>query len=111
MISGLFIFLILGALIVAAPSGVVAQNQDPLVIVLTADGPLTPAMGEYLQRGLRLAEQRQAELVVVKLNTPGGSVDLMSDMVQMIRNSQVPVVIYRNDQLKVLTPDQASDVG
>ena len=98
MISGLFIFLILGALIVAAPSGVVAQNQDPLVIVLNADGPLTPAMGEYLQRGLRLAEQRQAELVVVKLNTPGGSVDLMSDMVQMIRSSQVPVVIYVSPQ-------------
>lgn len=98
MISGLFIFLILGALIVATPSSVVAQNQDRLVIVLTADGPLTPAMGEYLQRGLRLAEQRQAELVVVKLNTPGGSVDLMSDMVQMIRSSRVPVVIYVSPQ-------------
>ncbi len=71
-----------------------AQTGAPQVIVLTADGPLTPAMAEYLSRGIELAEQRGAEILVLQLNTPGGSTDLMQEMVELIRNSKVPVVVY-----------------
>ena len=56
--------------------------------------PLTPSMGEYLKRGIRLAERENAELLIFKLNTPGGSIDLMQDMVESIRASAVPVVVY-----------------
>jgi membrane-bound serine protease (ClpP class) len=51
-------------------------------------------MVEYLRRGLRQAEQQGAELVVFQLNTPGGSVDAMNEVVQLIRSSRVPVVVY-----------------
>jgi membrane-bound serine protease (ClpP class) len=51
-------------------------------------------MAEYLDRGLRLAEARDAEAVVLQLDTPGGSIDLMSRMVQSIRASRVPVIVY-----------------
>jgi membrane-bound serine protease (ClpP class) len=65
-----------------------------VVLVLQARGPLTPAMAEYLDRGLRLAEARDAEAVVLQIDTPGGSIDLMSRMVQSIRASRVPVIVY-----------------
>jgi membrane-bound serine protease (ClpP class) len=71
-----------------------AQGERGPVIVLTAEGPLTPAMYEYLARGLRLAEQRGAQAVVFELNTPGGSIDLMNKMVETIRASRIPVVVY-----------------
>lgn len=71
-----------------------AQDDVPIIVVLTADGPLTPAMQEYLSRGLRYAEQQSAELLVFELNTPGGSVTLMSEMVKEIRASDIPVVVY-----------------
>lgn len=71
-----------------------AQNDAPLALVLTADGPLTPAMVEYLKRGIRAAEQRGAELLIFELNTPGGSTDLLQDMVELIRASSVPIVVY-----------------
>jgi len=48
----------------------------------------------YLERGIRTAEQRDAELLVFQLNTPGGSIDLMQGMVEAIRASAVPVVVY-----------------
>ena len=70
------------------------QEGAPLILVLTADGPLTPTMAEYLGRGLRLAEQQQAEAVILELNTPGGSIDLMNRMVKEIRNSPIPVIVY-----------------
>jgi len=71
-----------------------AQTGSPLVLVLTADGPLTPAMKEYLQRGIGIADQRGAEAMILQLNTPGGSIDLMTEMVQLMRASHVPVVVY-----------------
>jgi len=48
----------------------------------------------YLERGISTAEQRDAELLVFQLNTPGGSIDLMQGMVEAIRASAVPVVVY-----------------
>jgi membrane-bound serine protease (ClpP class) len=51
-------------------------------------------MYEYLQRGIRTAESRGAEVLVFQINTPGGSIDLMNQMVQSIRASRVPVVVY-----------------
>lgn len=35
-----------------------------------------------------------ADLVLIELNTPGGSVDSMNKIVQMIRISEIPVVVY-----------------
>ncbi len=70
-------------------------SQDmPLAMVLTADSAVGPAMAEYLERGIRLAEQRQAELLIFQLNTPGGGVDTMTDMVELIRASEVPIVVF-----------------
>ena len=90
LLPWLFIFW----LAMVIPSQVSAQGNAPLVMVLTAQGPLTPAMAEYLARGIQTAEQRQAELLIFQLDTPGGSVDLSSRMTQDIRASQTPVVVY-----------------
>lgn len=85
---------LLWVLILLLSSPAAAQGERNLVVVLTAEGPLTPAMYEYLARGLRIAEQRGAQAVIFELNTPGGSIDLMNKMVEVIRASRVPVVVY-----------------
>jgi membrane-bound serine protease (ClpP class) len=64
------------------------------VLVLSAEGPLTPAMAEYLDRGIQHAEQEAYTALVFQLSTPGGSIDLMDRMVQSIRASEVPVIVY-----------------
>jgi membrane-bound serine protease (ClpP class) len=51
-------------------------------------------MGEYLDRGLAQAEIQGADLVILRLDTPGGEVGLLLDMVQSIRASRIPVVVY-----------------
>ena len=81
-------------LLALTPGDVAAQEGAPLAIQISADGPLTPAMGEYLERGIRIAERRGAEVLIFQLDTPGGSIDLMTNMVQVIRASPVPVVVY-----------------
>jgi len=79
---------------VHALSGESLQNGTPLVIVLDAEGPVAPAMQEYIQRGLEIAERRNADLIILQLDTPGGSIDTMNNMIQTIRDSRIPVVVY-----------------
>ena len=71
-----------------------AQSDEPLVIVLTADGPIMPPMLEYFKRGIQAAERENAEALVIQLNTPGGSLDTMFKIIEEIRASEVPVVVY-----------------
>jgi membrane-bound serine protease (ClpP class) len=71
-----------------------AQNDAPLAIVMTADGPIMPPMYEYIKRGIQIADRRGAEVLVIKLNTPGGSIDTMLEIIRVIRASNVPVVVY-----------------
>jgi membrane-bound serine protease (ClpP class) len=89
-----WVFFSLCLALLALPFAVGAQDEAPLVLVLTSDGPLTPAMSEYLARGIRAAEDRGAEALVFQIDTPGGGVDLMNEMVQDIRAARVPVVVY-----------------
>ena len=71
-----------------------AQTDAPVALVMNAEGPITPPMFEYIRRGIAAAEQRQAEVLVIELNTPGGSLDTTVDIIQSIRASTVPVVIF-----------------
>ncbi len=76
----------------APPAG--AQDDASLVLTLNAQGAVTPAMREYILRGLKLANQRGADLVVLQLNTPGGDIGTTQEIVTAIRVSEVPVVVY-----------------
>lgn len=71
-----------------------AQSAGGRALLLTLNGPLTPPMLSYLERGLAEAQAQNAPLVILKLNTPGGQIDLMERMVAAIRNSPTPVVVY-----------------
>jgi membrane-bound serine protease (ClpP class) len=67
-----------------------AQSNEPLAIIMTADGAIMPAMLEYFKRGIETAEQRNAEVLIIQLNTPGGSITVMSDIVEAIGKSRCP---------------------
>ena len=82
----------LGVLLLAV-SGVGAQGTQH-VDVLTIEGPVTPVMISYIERGIRTAETGGAQALIVQLDTPGGQVDLMSDIVQAMLPANVPVVVY-----------------
>ena len=71
-----------------------AQSDAPVALVMTADGPIMPPMLEYIKRGVEVADQRNAEVLVIQLNTPGGSIETMLEIIRTIRASNVPVVVY-----------------
>ena len=86
--------LLLFLLCCALFSQVFAQSDRPLALVMTADGPIMPPMLDYIQRGIKAADRENAEVLIIQLNTPGGSVATMLDIVKEIRASNTPVVVY-----------------
>ena len=88
-----YFLIFLGALM-SALQPARAQSDSPLVLVMTADGPIMPPMLEYFKRGIETAERRNAEMLVIQLNTPGGSISTMLEVIEAIGKSKVPVIIY-----------------
>jgi len=75
------------------PTNVQSESTNKIILLQTK-GPLTPVMVEYLNRGITRAERENAEAVIFQFDTPGGQIDHMNNMVQAIRASEVPVVVY-----------------
>jgi membrane-bound serine protease (ClpP class) len=90
----LLLTLITLTLWVSAPPAARAQDEAPTAVVITADGPVSAAMVEYLRRGIRVAAEQDAEVLIFRLETPGGSISLMDSMIQDILSSEVPVIVY-----------------
>ncbi len=81
----------------ALESAAAASPASPAgaeVRVLTIDGVINPLTARYLERGLRDAAEARAQLVVLRLDTPGGLESSMRTMTQAIMASRVPVAVY-----------------
>lgn len=58
------------------------------------DGPIGPAIADHLVRGLGLAQEAGADLVILRIDTPGGLDTSMRDMIKALLTSRVPVVAW-----------------
>jgi membrane-bound serine protease (ClpP class) len=64
------------------------------VAIIELGGIIAPVTQRYLENSLETAEDVGSELVVIKLNTPGGLLDATREMVGSIIESNVPIVVY-----------------
>lgn len=85
------IMILLGALVIAAGMATGARGE---VIRLRLDDNITPASAEVIDSLIARAEQQQATLAIISLNTPGGLETSMREIVSRIIASKVPVVVY-----------------
>ncbi|RPI76900.1 MAG: nodulation protein NfeD [Desulfobacteraceae bacterium] len=69
-----------------------SQNKEVFIIDLQSD--ISAGTAGFLSDGIQKAQKRGSELIVILLDTPGGSVSAMQTMVKDIMNSPLPIVVY-----------------
>jgi membrane-bound serine protease (ClpP class) len=74
-----------------APSSNSAASK---VVGLQIDGDIEPVLAGYIVRGISEANQRQASLILITINTRGGLDVSMREIIHAILTSRVPVVTY-----------------
>ena len=85
--------LLLGCLLHFQDMAAQAQNGRSALLV-EIEGAIGPAASDYVARAIQTAQRDKAELVILRLDTPGGLDKSMRAINQEILASPVPVVGY-----------------
>ena len=83
----------LAALIVGSAFGQ-TQPGAPSVYVLPTTGIVDQVMAGYLEEGLAKAAREGRSAAVVRLNTPGGSLDATRNIVQTLLEAPLPTIVW-----------------
>jgi membrane-bound serine protease (ClpP class) len=71
-----------------------AVFAGPRVIEVDVDGMVHPVTTSIVTNAITEARRQHAELLLIRINTPGGLMEAMRDTISKIVASPVPVVVY-----------------
>ncbi|WP_050935190.1 NfeD family protein, partial [Vibrio harveyi] len=71
-----------------------SQALASTVWVLPVKGAIGPALSDYLSREIEEAQQNGVDLVILKMDTPGGLDSSMRDIIHAITTSSVPIATW-----------------
>ncbi len=86
------VFLILSFLIFS--TSITFAQPASVIYLLNIEGAINPITAQYIVDGIEEAEDKQAECVIIQMDTPGGLDESMRNIIKKMLNSRVPVVIY-----------------
>ncbi|MCA1545521.1 nodulation protein NfeD [Bradyrhizobium sp. BRP19] len=71
-----------------------AEESKRVALVVSIDGAIGPASASYVREALATASERRAEVVLLRMNTPGGLNSSMREIIADVLASHVPVIGY-----------------
>ena len=64
------------------------------IYTLRVNDAISPAIADFLAKGIRKADLDQAACLIVELDTPGGLVESTRRIVMAVYAARTPVVVY-----------------
>lgn len=83
---------LLGLMLVVGATAGRAAGRD--VVVLSATGVVDNVLAGYLDEGIAMAARDGAAAVVIRLNTPGGSLDATQKITSALLEAPLPVIVW-----------------
>ena len=73
------------------PAEVVEVNR---ILRLEINSSINPATYDYLKNAILEAEKRDCDLILLRLNTPGGLISTTKDILTVLGESDIPVAVW-----------------
>lgn len=73
---------------------VIFAQQSPQIFVITVDGSINPSTADFIHKSIEEAKNKNAECLVIRLNTPGGLLKSTRYIVSDLLTSPIPIVVY-----------------
>src|SRR5690349_21852188 len=70
------------------------QAPSTRVVAVSVDGVIHPVTVEIISDAVAQAQNEHAEILLIRLSTPGGLLDATREIIQKLNASPVPVVTY-----------------
>ncbi len=70
-----------------------SEEKAP-VFVAEVDGIINPATAKFITESIDQAVQQGGQCLIIQLDTPGGLMDSMRDIVKKILASPIPIIVY-----------------
>ena len=70
------------------------QNGRPVAYLLDVDGTVNPALADYIVKGIEKARENNAACVIIRVDTPGGTVSTTKTIIKGMINAKLPIVVY-----------------
>ena len=77
-----------------APKTAPAPAAAKKIYLIKLDAPITPVVSEYIIKSIDKASKEAAEAVIIQLDTPGGLVESMREIVKKMISADIPVIVY-----------------
>lgn len=89
-------FLALMLISICWSSQLLGENNNVIkkIVVIAISGPIGPATSDYVLYGIEEARNANSELVILKMDTPGGLDTAMREIIQGIISSPIPIVTF-----------------
>jgi membrane-bound serine protease (ClpP class) len=81
-----------GLLLSLLPGFLPAQEKQ--VNILKINDAITPAIADFIKRGIEQSVKDKAECLIIQMDTPGGLDLSMRDIIKEMMNAEIPIVVY-----------------
>lgn len=72
----------------------IVRASDRHAALVDVDDALAPVTADFLRRAVDKAAGDGAQLLIIRLDTPGGLLDATRDMLDTVQSAPIPIVVY-----------------